>query len=204
MWSWLERQGALLSDALSQGRPVSRAVHGVRVQVLNTRPDVSTRRVFARAEAVLGLVARYQPARFAHLRRDLAFIAVERFACRGAYFAEPRVCLLELTFMANPEFNDAQVAATLVHEAMHARLDRFCTRFGVPGYPHDAARHERICRRAELDFGRRVPGGEPVVERALATMALADAEVAPAIDWHDAAARIADADADRGARGGSA
>jgi hypothetical protein len=101
--------------------------------------------------------------------------------------------------MANPDFSDAQVAATLVHEGMHARLDRLSTRFGIASFGEQPARHERICRRAELDFGRAVPGGEPVVARALASMALADEEVAPAIDWSEAAARVARVDAEGGA-----
>jgi len=192
---WLDRsRDALQRARAEQGLPVTREIRGVRVAVLNTRPDVSTERVFARADAVLALVERYQPWRAAHLRRDLRAIAVRRFPCRGAFLPDEGVCLLELTFMANPDFSDAQVAATLVHEGMHARLDRFCERHGVPPFPHQAARHERICRRAELDFGLVVPGGEPVVARALASLALADEEVAPAIDWQVAAGNVARAD----------
>ncbi|MDQ3950257.1 MAG: hypothetical protein M3282_07910, partial [Gemmatimonadota bacterium] len=95
---------------------VSRMVRGIRVDVVNTRPDIDTGQVFRRADAVIALVERYQPWRVSHLRRDLAMILVKRFACRGAYFPDIRACLLELTFMANPSFSDAQVAATLVHE----------------------------------------------------------------------------------------
>jgi hypothetical protein len=166
-------------------------VRGIPVAVTNTlEGTVSTERVFARAEAVLDLVGRHQPWRLAHLRRDLAAIVVERFACRGAYFAERRACLLELTFMVNPQFTDAQVAATLVHEGVHARLDRLSARYGVTPFAAAPARHERICRRAELAFGLAVPDGEAVVERARASLALADRDVAPAIDWADAARRI--------------
>lgn len=185
---------ASLAHLLDRPQAVTRVVRGVPVEVLNTRADISTEQVFARAEAVLALVERHQPWRLAHLRRDLARIRVERFACRGAYFAETRSCLLELTFMVNPAFSDAQVAATLVHEGMHARLDRLTTRFGVAAFAEQPARHERICRRAELEWGRAVPGGEAVVERALASMALADEDVAPAIDWREAAGRVAEAD----------
>ena len=62
---------------------------------------------------------------------------------------------------------------------------------GVRPYSHDAAREERICRRAELDFGRSLPSGlgAPVVERAVASLQLADAEVAPSIDWNEAMRR---------------
>jgi hypothetical protein len=177
-------------------RTVTRVVRGIRVDVVNTRHDIDTAQVLRRADAVLALVERHQPWRLAHLRRDLARILVQRFACRGAYFPEERTCLLELTFMVNPGFSDAQVAATLVHEGMHARLDRFCERFGVPPFPHRRARHERVCRRAELEWGLAVPGGEPVVQRALESLALEDEDVAPVIDWREADRRIAQADLD--------
>jgi hypothetical protein len=173
---------------------VSRRIRGIRVDVVNTRPDVDTEQVFRRADAVIGLVEAYQPWRVRHLRRDLAMLLVKRFACRGAYFPDIRACLLELTFMVNPSFSDAQVAATLVHEGMHARLDRFCEFFGVPPFPHDRARHERICRRAELEWGLAVPDGGPVVQRALESLALADEEVAPEIDWREADRRVTQID----------
>jgi hypothetical protein len=173
---------------------VSRVVRGIRVDVVNTRPDIDTDQVFRRADAVIGLVERYQPWRVRHLRRDLAMVLVKRFACRGAYFPDIRACLLELTFMVNPSFSDAQVAATLVHEGMHARLDWFCEHFGVSPFPDRRARHERICRRAELEWGLAVPDGGPVVQRALESLALADEEVAPEVDWREADRRVAQVD----------
>ncbi len=173
---------------------ISRPIRGIRVDVDNTRPDIDTEHVFRRADAVLALVERYQLWRLAHMRRDLAMIVVKRFACRGAYFPDLRACLLELTFMVNPSFSDSQVAATLVHEGMHARLDRFCDYFGVPGFPNQRPRHERICRRAELEWGLAVPDGQAVVQRALESLALDDEEVAPVVDWREAARRVADVD----------
>jgi hypothetical protein len=199
---WIDRGLAALRTELDRARGASRTIAGVKVDVLNTRDDIDTEQVFRRAADVLALVDRYQPWRLRHLQRDLARILVERFPCRGAYFPDTRTCLLELTFMVNPDFSDAQVAATLVHEGMHARLDRFCSRFGVPAFPQNAARHERICRRAELEWGLAVPDGGPVVERALASLALEDENVAPTIDWREAGARVdrADRDAGGGAR----
>jgi len=80
--------------------------------------------VFQRAEAVMRRVREYQPWRLAHIRRDIAGIVVKRYACRGAYFGDARIVMLELTFMANEQFSDSQVAACLIHEGMHARLDQ--------------------------------------------------------------------------------
>jgi hypothetical protein len=187
MLDWLKR-------ATSDPRPESRIIDGIRVDVLNTRDDISTERVFRRAEAVMARVRQYQPWRLAHIRRDIAGIVVMRYACRAAYFPEQRLCMLELTFMANEQFSDSQVAASFVHEGMHARLDRLATRYGVTPFAEAPARHERICRRAELDFGLAVPDGGPVVQRAVESMRLADEEVAPAIEWQEAGRRVAEVD----------
>ena len=53
------------------------------------------------------------------------------------------------------------------------------------------AREERLCRRAELEFGQSLPFelGAPVIERAVASLELADEEVAPEIDWAEALRR---------------
>jgi hypothetical protein len=168
----------------------SHRVLGIPVTVYNTRPDIDTSAVLARLERSLSLIERYVPHHFRHLRRDFAYIVVQRFACRGAYFHEQRACLVELTFTVNPDFSDAEVAATILHEAMHARLHAL----GFPLEMEDRARQERFCRRAEIEFGALVPGGERVVERAQWTSDLSDEEVAPRIDPRLAAERIAEVD----------
>ena len=193
-----KRAGAFIRGLREGKMTETRLIHGIRVEVLNTRPDVSTERVFRRAEAILTLIERTQPWRHAQLSRDLAGITVQRFPCRAAYLRESRTCLLELTFMANESFSDAQVAASLVHEATHARLDRLVERYGIPSHDAAPARHERLCRRAELAFGLALPDGAPVVARALESLALADDEVAPAVDWKEAYRRAAAADAEAG------
>ena len=163
---------------------------GIPVIIENTRPDIDNAKVLARIERCLTLIQRYVPHHFRHMARDFNFIISKRFACRGAYFHNERACLVELTFTVNPEFSDAEVAATILHEAMHARLHQL----GFPLEMDDRARQERFCRRAELEFGALVPGGENVVARARQTIELADEEVAPEIDPTLAAARIAAVD----------
>jgi len=165
-------------------------VLGIPVIVYNAPADIETNAVIERLERSLSLIERYVPHHFRHLKRDFAYIVVQRFACRGAYFHEQRACLVELTFTVNADFSDAEVAATILHEAMHARLDTL----GFPLEMEDRARQERFCRRAEIEFGTLVPGGERVVERAQWTSELSDEEVAPEIDPRIAAERIAEVD----------
>jgi hypothetical protein len=172
------------------GLPDDRKIRGLPVTLINTRPDIDSDDVFARLDAALGLIERYQPSNFRRMHRDFARIQVRRFPCRGAYFPETHTCLVELTFVVNRDFTPTQVAATILHEAMHARLDNA----GVQYDPAEAAKHERFCRRAEVEFGMVAPDGAPVVERALASLASADEEVAPVIDWELAGHRVKQAD----------
>ena len=104
-----------------------------------------------------------------------------RFPCRGAYIPDDRVVIAELTFLARRDISAAPVASSILHEGIHARVD--C--MGVDRTNRDRAREERLCRRAELAFGESLPAdlGAPVVERALASLGLEDADVAPAVDW---------------------
>ena len=191
---WLDRVLGGDRERALEPRPETRVIGGIPVHVLNTRDDIDSERVFRRAEAVIARVAQYQPWRLAHIRRDIAGIVVQRYACRAAFFGDSKLVMLELTFMANEQFSDSQVAASFVHEGMHARLDQLSEKYGVTPFAAARARHERICRRAELDWGRAVPDGDPVVRRALESMALADEEVAPTIEWGEASRRIAAVD----------
>ena len=170
--------------------PVQSEIHQVRgfqVVVENTRPDIATSDVLERLGEALDLIDRYQPWRLRHLERDLIQFRVARFPCRGAYFPDERSCMTELTFLARRDITAATVASSVLHEGIHARVDRM----GVDRAARNRAKEERLCRRGELEFGRSLPPelGRPVVERALATLTLADEEVAPTIDWSVAAAR---------------
>lgn len=167
-------------------------MRGFTVVVENTRPDIATTGVLARLDESLALIERHQPWRLRHLRRDLKQIRVTRFPSRGAYFPEHRACLVELTFLARRDIGPATVASTIVHEGMHARVHSM----GVAESGRDRAREERICRRAELEFGQALPPeiGAPVVERAMASLQLGDGDVAPDIDWEEAMRRTREVD----------
>ena len=198
MGEWLGELRGRLRRAVAEARGMeSYEIRGLEVIVENSRPDIDTARVLARLDGSLALIERYQPWRLAHLRRDLLRIKVARFPCRGAYFPLERTVLTELTFLARTDIGPATVASSIVHEGIHARVSEM----GVSPEHRDMAREERLCRRAELEFGLALPRemGTPVVERARASLALEDAEVAPAIDWQEALAR--QAAVDRGALG---
>lgn len=203
MAGFLERLAALLrpaaatSDNTRAPDTVRTTLHGVPVEVINTRPDIATADVLARLNDALALISTYQPWRLVHLQRDIRAIRVERFACRGAFIPQDNVIITELTFLARRDITAAPVASSILHEGVHARVHAM----GVYRTEDELPREERLCRRAELAFGQALPPelGAPVVERAMASLSLDDHGVAPIVDWREAQRRQ-DA-ADRNATG---
>ena len=198
---WLRRSAArvvgAIKEAAAEGRPVFSDVLGLRVVVINTRPDIATSFVLARFTAAVSLIEQYQPWRLRHLRRDVDRIRIATFPSRGVYFPGERTVVTELSFLAREaEFTPAQVAASILHEGVHARIHEMAVHLGFDLARRDMAREERVCRRAEIAFGRALPEvlGAPIVARAADALALDDAGVAPEVDWREALAAKARAD----------
>src|SRR5215216_7256268 len=148
------------------------AVRGSRVQLTNTRPDIDSREVLDRLGRALDLIALHAPRRFRRLNQDIQGFVVRRFPCRGAFFPDTGECLVELTFTVNPRHSLSEIAASIVHEATHARI---ATRCG-PLPEQERPREERVCRKAEVEFGLALPDGAVVVERARSALQLADSD----------------------------
>ena len=198
MAGFLNRLAALFTpaaaapDSTGASDIVRTTLRGVSVEVINTRPDIATADVLARLDEALALISTYQPWRLSHIQRDVRGIRVERFACRGAFIPQDNVIITELTFLARRDITAAPVASSILHEGVHARVHAM----GVYRTEEQLPREERLCRRAELAFGQALPAelGAPVVERALASLALDDRGVAPIVDWSEAQRRQDDAD----------
>ena len=130
--------------------------------------------LFARADAALDLIERHSPWRMRRVRIDVPRIWLHRQAyTRASYRHDVRAAILDTYFVMNHPAE--AVAASIVHEAVHARL-------GKRSFERTRAWEERMCRRAELDLGRHLPNGAAVVARAKAAYEASDEEVAPAID----------------------
>ncbi len=185
------RQTLAGAAAASDGGETHR-IRGFTVFVDNTRPDIETRAVLERLDESLALIEETQPWRLAHMRQDVSRFLVIRYPCRGAFFPHTRECMTELTFLARRDISPAPVAASILHEGVHARVHGM----GVRPESRDPAREERMCRRAELEFGLSLASdlGAPVVERARLSLDLADEEVAPSVDWRIAMQRQAAVD----------
>jgi hypothetical protein len=190
---WMQSQG---SEVYERSR--------VHIVLENSRPDIDSASVLERLDEALALLEQHAPQRLRHFRRDVRQILIARYPCRGAYFSAERTCLTELTFLARRDIPASVVASSILHEGVHARVDRFRARFGTPLVARsaaDLAREERLCRKAEVAFGLSLPAplGDAVLQRARNALTLDDEGVAPTIDWGVAQARISDIDRRDGA-----
>ena len=156
----------------------------------NPYPAIENDYVAGRFQAALELIRKFQPHRFRHLQRDVCQFWITRYPTRGVWFHQHCTILTEITFLNRASVHsEAEVAACILHEGIHARVAQMGRRLG---FRREWARadEERVCRRAEVLFGSTLPAeiGDAVLERAAPTLE-ADVEnddVAPVIDWRQA------------------
>ncbi|MBW3571272.1 MAG: hypothetical protein KY467_09210 [Gemmatimonadetes bacterium] len=170
---FLEDPQGWAQEALLRAQSERRRIHGIDVWLINDRQFATSDELFDRVAAALQLVTEYAPWRLNAMRRDFSRIFMQRQDGVRALFDQMRNCSLDTYFVAT--FAAEQVASSIVHEAVHARLRR-----GGRTVPRDLiAWEERLCRKAELAFGLRLPNGAAVVQRARASLTLSDRDVAP-------------------------
>lgn len=170
---FLKDPQAWAQEAILRAQSERRRIDGVDVWLINDRQFATSEQLFDKIGAALGLVAKHAPWRLNAMRRDFARIFMHRQDGVRAMFDPMRNCSLDTYFVAT--FTAEQVASSIVHEAVHARLRR-----GGRTVPRDLiAWEERLCRKAELAFGLRIPDGDAVVQRARAALAGSDRDIAP-------------------------
>lgn len=162
-----------VQEAMLRAASERRRIHGIDVWMINDGRFATSEQLFQKIEAALQLVADHTPWRLKAMLRDFSRIFMYRQEGVRALFDHRRQCSLDTYFVAT--FPAEQVASSIVHEGVHARLRR-----GGRTPPRDLiAWEERLCRKAELAFGLRLPNGAAVVERARASLSLPDQDVAP-------------------------
>jgi hypothetical protein len=116
-----------------------------------------------RVEEALRLIKIYDRVRYDRLIRDLERVWVRPLPGPvGAFSYSLGACLLDQRFVLAETSLPEMIAATIVHEATHARL----LRCGI-GYEENLrARVEAVCLRRELAFAAKLPDGQQVREQA--------------------------------------
>ncbi len=188
-----------LRDRYDASKSDKRVIEGVNAWFLNERDDIDNAQLVARFTEALALIGKHMPRNLRRLSTDVSAIWVKRWPNRGIFFHDTRLMVIDTTFVVNPTFTLAQVAATILHEGVHARV----TAMRVNRRYTNIADEERMCRRAEITFGERAPGGAPVVARAMEILGMSDEEVAPGIDLAVADAKLRELRRTEGGAGGS-
>ncbi len=167
-------------------------VLGFRVVLDNTRMDIDSTSVLRRFTESLELIARTQPSRFRRMQQDVALFWIARQPVRGAYYPGCGMVMTELTFLARTDIGPEVVASSMLHEGIHARIDRMRLRPESRSY----GREERVCRKAELAFARALPSeqGAHLIAYIESMLALSDEELDLKIDWKEAHRRQAELD----------
>ena len=148
-----------------------RVVDGLWIGAASPHWDDDDKKLLTKVGSAVQLLATHDQHRFARIRRDLKRVFVYWIpGSWGRYFAPLDMCLLDAAFVADPATTPELLAATIVHEATHARL----TKRGI-GYDRSIQpRVERLCLQAELDFAAKLPNAQRVREVAEASMAAPD------------------------------
>ena len=120
----VRRAGLLdrLQLRLSEGR----VIDGLWIGTSESQPEA----ILHRVEQALLLIKTHDPHRYDRLRRDLVRVWVRLLpGDRGSFNAELRACELDPRFVLRPSVTPAEVAATITHEAAHARLENCRIRY---------------------------------------------------------------------------
>lgn len=133
-------------------------VCGIDVAVVASGHDEAP--LLDKISGAISLIAEVDPRRYKRITADLdVIVCIRAVYALGQYNRRLRACILDLDYVARTT-SPAQIAIVIVHEALHARLHRA----GVPFSEHRAERFEQACIRAELDFAKKIRGGEQLVE----------------------------------------
>jgi hypothetical protein len=116
---------------------------------------------FAKLQAAFDCIRLVAPVRYAQIVRDLRRVLVAGFPWyRGSFDSASQSCELLFTWVVDGRTSPEAVAATLVHEAQHARLRRL----GFGYSPEIRPRIERLCHRAARNFARRLSEASELVD----------------------------------------
>jgi hypothetical protein len=161
-----------------------RVRHGIALSLYIEFARLDKAALWRKLEEALDLIAQHRPIWIKRMVQLQNSVNVRRIPATRAMLTDGRFTILDPYLLA--DFQPAQIASSIIHEAMHAKV-RSLGRVYDPKAP---AREERACRRAELRFGialreARVPHAEAVIARAENSLRMRDKDVGVVVDWEE-------------------
>jgi hypothetical protein len=155
-----------LGDRLGLWMSHSRVIDGLWLGTLEYEWQSSLRRV----EDALLLIKRHDALHYSRIIGNLSRIWVNLIPLGMAHYDRSlNACVIDERFIRNDATTIEQIATTIIHEATHARLEKW----GIVYEEGKRKGIETICTRRELDFASKLPNGEPLRQ-----------EIAARLEWY--------------------
>ena len=141
-----------------------RKVDGLWIGTRESKPQSGLRRI----EDALRLIEDHHPLDYDRILHNLDRIWVHLLPSSDAcYEASLNACVFDERFVLLETTTLERIASTIVHEATHARLERW----GIFYHERQRSRIEAICLRRELNFLTSLPHSEELQEEIAGTLA---------------------------------
>ena len=151
-----------LIDRLRLRFSTSRLVDGLLIDVWRGEPELSSR-----IEEALRLIKQHDSLHYSRVVNNLDRIWVHLLPNAAAqYDRSLNACVFDERFVLLESTTPERLASTIVHEATHARLERW----GVVYDEKKRPRIEAICLRRELNFVTGLPDSEPLQDEIKSTL----------------------------------
>jgi len=156
-------------DRLSLWFSTGRDIDGLWVGTTESKPQPGLRRV----EDALQLIKRHDSLHYSRVIHNLERIWVHLLPnARACYDPSLKACELDERFVLPETTTLEQIASTIVHEATHAKLERW----GISYDEKERSRIEAVCLRRELHFIAKLPHSEPLREERARTLEWCDSD----------------------------
>jgi hypothetical protein len=146
------------ADRLDLWLSTGKAFDGLWVGTTEGKPQPGVRRI----EDALRLIKHHDPLHYSRVIHNLERVWVRLLpGARACYDGSLGACMLDLRFVLPETTTVEEIASAIVHEATHAKLERW----GISYDEKARARIEAVCIRRELNFIAKLPHSEPLREQ---------------------------------------
>jgi hypothetical protein len=151
------------ADRLALWFSKGRYFDGLWVGTTVYEPEPSLRRV----EDALRLIKHHDSLHYSRVVQNLERVWVNLVpSYRACYDGSLRACILDERFVLLETTTLEEIACSIVHEATHAKLERW----GISYDENERFRIEAVCLRRELSFIAKLPNSEPLREQTARTL----------------------------------
>src|SRR6266567_5446165 len=164
-FGWVKKQDRKTDavDCLSLWFSTGSDIDGLWVGTTEGKPYPGLRRV----EDALQLIKRHDSLHYSRAIHNLARVWVRLLpTARACYDRSLKACVLDERYVLLETTTLEQIACTIIHEATHAKLERW----GISYDEKERSRIEAVCLRRELHFIGRLPRGEQLSDEKALTL----------------------------------